>query len=80
MTGRKLLSCRRTAGLDLSDIEIIHVPDNQQACNQAVRLVRDKKADILMKGLVSTGILIKAMLDKENGLMNGKPAESCCLF
>lgn len=68
------------AGLDVTHLEIIHVPDNQQACIQAVRLVRDKKADILMKGLVSTGILVKAILDKENGLINGNALLSHVAF
>jgi phosphate butyryltransferase len=58
------------SGLDISRLEIISIPDPWQACKYAVRRVAEKKADILMKGLVSTGLFLKAILDKENGLMN----------
>jgi len=34
----------------------------------SVALVRNKKADILMKGMVETTTLLKAILDKEIGL------------
>lgn len=38
----------------------------------AVELVRNKKADILMKGMVSTAILLQAVLDKEIGLRTNR--------
>lgn len=56
---------------DLSPYEIIHVPDSIQAAFEATRLVREGYADVLMKGLVSTQYLLKAVLDKENGLRAG---------
>ena len=37
----------------------------------AVRIAREGKADILMKGLVSTRLLVKAILDKDYGLIKG---------
>jgi len=57
------------AEFDLSGIEIFHEPDKQQACVNAVKMVRNGQADILMKGLVSTGVLVKAILDKDFGLL-----------
>ena len=42
-----------------------------KASIKAVSLIKDNKADILMKGLVSTAPLLKAVLDKENGLRKG---------
>jgi phosphate butyryltransferase len=59
------------AGLETSGIEIIHEPDKNAACTRAVKIVREGKADILMKGLVSTGQLVKIILDKEFGLIKG---------
>lgn len=35
---------------------------------KAAELVRDKKADVLMKGMVDTGLIMRAVLDKENNL------------
>lgn len=57
------------AGFYIGDFPLIHESDKQKACVLAVKLVKDKKADILMKGLVSTGIFVKAILDKD-GLLN----------
>lgn len=56
---------------DLSKIEIINEIDDNKACVTAVDLIRNGKADILMKGLVSTAPLLKAVLDKEKGLRKG---------
>jgi phosphate butyryltransferase len=56
-------------GMDLSHIDII---DNRggavDSVMMAVELVRHGEADILMKGHVSTGDLLKAVLDRETGL------------
>lgn len=50
-------------------VHIIDIPDVQQATLEAVRMVRDGEADILMKGLVNTDVILRAILDKEKGLM-----------
>jgi phosphate butyryltransferase len=65
---------------DLSGIEIVHEPDKQQACVKTVKLVHEGRADILMKGLVSTGILLKAILDKDNGLLQGSLLSHVAFF
>ena len=58
-------------GIDLSDIEIIEEPVPAIACRRAVELVRENRAHILMKGLVSTADFLRAVLDKEKGLRTG---------
>jgi phosphate butyryltransferase len=68
------------AELSLSGIEIIHEPDRQQACISAVKLVRNGHADILMKGMVNTSILVKAILDKEYGLLTGNLLSHVAFF
>jgi phosphate butyryltransferase len=55
-------------GVDLTGIEILHEPDLVQAARTSVRMVKEGKADFLMKGLIDTAILLKAVLDKESGL------------
>ena len=50
-------------------IHIIDMPDVKQATLEAVRMVREGEADILMKGLVNTDVILRAILDKENGLL-----------
>ncbi len=54
--------------LDLSASEILDVKDEVEAVNRAIGLVREGAAEILMKGLCSTATLMKAVLEKENGL------------
>ena len=50
-------------------IHIIDMPDVLLATREAVRMVKQGEADILMKGLVNTDVLLRAILDKENGLL-----------
>lgn len=50
-------------------IQIVHIVDPDEAAHEAVRMVRDGKADILMKGIINTDNLLRAILDKENGLL-----------
>lgn len=68
------------ASFDLSGIEIFHEPDKQHACMGAVKLIRSGHADMLMKGLVSTGVLVKAILDKEAGLLKGNLLSHLAFF
>jgi len=77
---QEIIESAKLSGLDISNMEVMHIPDRHQACVQAVRLARDNKADILMKGMVSTRILMKAILDKENGLMCGNDLLSHVAF
>lgn len=54
--------------LDLSEISVIDKPDLKEAALEAVRMVSSNEADFVMKGLLDTSILLKAVLDKEVGL------------
>ncbi|MBN2615716.1 MAG: bifunctional enoyl-CoA hydratase/phosphate acetyltransferase [Bacteroidales bacterium] len=55
--------------IDVSRFTIVHEPDELGAARKAVALINEGKGDLLMKGLVSTDKYMKAILDKENGLM-----------
>lgn len=50
-------------------VDIVDCPDADSAARAAVRLVRDGSADVLMKGLLNTDNLLRAVLDKEHGLL-----------
>ncbi len=71
--------CKRIQ-FDISDLELINIPEREEASVKAVELVREGKAEILMKGMVSTGILLKALLDKEHGLRKGGTLSHCAVF
>jgi len=50
-------------------IHIVDVPEVHEATLEAVRMVRSGEADILMKGLVNTDVLLRAILDKKKGIL-----------
>lgn len=50
-------------------VHIIDTPNAQTATLEAVRMVKEGDADILMKGLVNTDVILRAILDKEKGLL-----------
>ena len=54
--------------LNIDAYEIIDIVDLIEAAKASVKLVSDGKGDFLMKGLIDTSILLKAVLDKEIGL------------
>lgn len=57
---------------DLSGIEIIDEREKIPQCQAGIKLVKENRADILMKGLIPTPILFKEVLNKETGLRFGK--------
>ncbi|MGQ9848030.1 MAG: bifunctional enoyl-CoA hydratase/phosphate acetyltransferase [Bacteroidales bacterium] len=67
----QIFAIAQKLNLQISDVEIIDEPDDAKASAIAVKIIREGKAEILMKGLVQTGTLLKAVLDKENGLRKG---------
>lgn len=53
----------------IDSFEIIDVgPDLVKAAKTAVQLVHEKRGDLILKGKTDTSVLLKAVLDKENGL------------
>lgn len=66
--------------IDLSGYEIIDLPDLQEASLKAVSLVSTKKAHMVMKGLVDTSIILKAVLNKEVGLRTGSVLSHVAVF
>ena len=54
---------------DCKLFKVIHQPDDRLAASLAVQMIHNKEGDFLMKGLIPTDQFIKAILDKEKGLM-----------
>lgn len=59
-------------GFDISHFTIIHEPIDTVAAARAVEMVRNKEVDFIMKGLVSTDKYMRAILNKERGLLPPK--------
>jgi len=71
--------CKEKA-YNLKDVELIDIKDNKEAVKISVQLVRNKKADIIMKGNVPTATLLKAVLNDEYGLKSGNLLSHFALF
>ncbi|WP_432403675.1 phosphate butyryltransferase [Wukongibacter sp. M2B1] len=66
--------------IDLSKYEIIDIKDLSEASLKAVELVSSGKAHIVMKGLVDTSIILKAVLNAEVGLRTGNVLSHVAVF
>lgn len=76
----KIKANAQKENIDLSQYEIVHEADMVTASRKAVELVSTGKAHMVMKGLVDTSIILKAVLDKEIGLRTGNPLSHVALF
>lgn len=55
--------------IDINKFEIVQEANENKAAITAVNLINQGKGNLLMKGLVSTDKYMRAILNKENGLM-----------
>ena len=58
--------------IDVEKFEIVNEPNELKAVSRAVQLVHDGEGDVLMKGLCSTDKFLRAILNKETGLLPPK--------
>jgi phosphate butyryltransferase len=69
---KEIIQIAEKMGIDLNNYEIIDQTDKDEAARCAVELVRNKKAAILMKGMMGSSRILKAVLNKEFGLRDNK--------
>jgi len=67
-------------GADLRPHRIVHQPGVEEATRMAVAAVREGRADILMKGKVTTQVVLKEVVNRERGLRNGNLLSHVALF
>ena len=65
-------------GIDASVFTIVHNPDEMSSVSQAVQMIREGQGDFLMKGLCSTDKFLRAILNKETGLLPPKGTLTHC--
>ena len=63
----KIAEVAERAGLTLGKTEIIDVPHSHAAAAKAVELVREGRAELLMKGSLHTDELLAAVVSREAG-------------
>jgi phosphate butyryltransferase len=68
----KIREVAKKGGLALGKTEIVDVPHSHAAADKAVELVREGKAELLMKGSLHSDELLAAVVARETGLRTGK--------
>lgn len=68
----------REENVDPAKFTIVHNPVELQAVAQAVQMIREGQGDFLMKGLCSTDKFLRAILNKETGLLPPKGTLTHC--
>ncbi|MFI4930357.1 MAG: phosphate acetyltransferase [Burkholderiales bacterium] len=67
----------RSCDLDISSFEIVDAPYSQASAAAAVQLVREGKAEALMKGSLHTDELMAAVVKREGGLRTARRVSHC---
>ena len=68
----KIKETAAASGIDLSNLQIVDVPHSHASATKAVELIREGKAEILMKGSLHTDELMSAIVSREGGLRTGR--------
>ncbi len=66
--------------ISLNNYEIIDTEDESEAVRKSVELVRSGDAQVIMKGLCSTAVFLKGILNKEKGLRSAKVLSHLAVF
>ena len=64
----EIKSVAQQNNIDISEFEIIHCNDEFDAAKKSVESVRSGRADILMKGLIHTADILRAVLNRDTGI------------
>lgn len=64
----EIINIAKSENINIENLKIINEKDVKKAAACAVRLVRDGEADFIMKGMLATSDILKAVLNKETGI------------
>ncbi|HQE65692.1 MAG TPA: phosphate butyryltransferase [Bacillota bacterium] len=76
----EIIKASEECGIDIGTYEIIDIKDKNEASRKAVEMVSGGKAHIVMKGIVDTAIVLKAVLDENIGLRTGNVLSHVAVF
>jgi phosphotransacetylase len=68
----KIAETAKAAGVDLRGLEIVDAAHSHDAAEKAVALVREGRAEVLMKGSLHTDELLSAVVSRDKGLRTGR--------
>lgn len=72
LVGNKEKICKIADKIGFLEFQVIDCENEEEAMKTAVSLVKNKEADVLMKGLVNTAVYMRGILNKEYGLRTGR--------
>jgi phosphate butyryltransferase len=75
---REIRALCRELGEDIDGTDIFDCRDAEEAAAAAVAAVREGEAHILMKGMLQTAEIMRAVIDKEKGLLPDEGVISLC--
>ena len=73
----RIESIARQHGVDLTGLPIVDAPDSHASAERAVELVREGKAEALMKGSLHTDELMAAGVNRDTGLRTARRVSHC---
>ena len=76
----KIAEAAKKCGKDLARFEIVDAEHSHAAAEAAVRLAREGKAEMLMKGSLHTDELMAAVVKRETGLRTARRVSHCFIM
>jgi phosphate acetyltransferase len=67
-------------GIDISALEVVDAPHSEGSAETAVRLAREGKAEILMKGSLHTDEIMAAVVKRDTGLRTSRRISHCFIM
>ena len=68
----KIEQTARSANIDLGKLEIVDAPHSVESAKKAVDLVKQGRAEVLMKGSLHSDELLSAIVSRDGGLRTGR--------
>jgi phosphate acetyltransferase len=76
----RIRSTAKAAGLDIAGLPLVDTPHSHASAERAVALVREGRAEALMKGSLHTDELMAAVVDGGTGLRTARRLSHCFLL
>ncbi len=76
----KIEAGAKAANIDISGYELVEAAHSHESATKAVALVREGRAEILMKGSLNTDELLSAVVQRETGLRTARRLSHCFIM
>lgn len=73
----RIVATAAAADIDIAGLEIVEAPHSEAAASAAVQLVREGRAEALMKGSLHTDELMSAVVKRDTGLRTSRRVSHC---